>query len=496
MEKQLPRITSILKGDMLILGLVLLVIFFLRLPNAPLVTCDVDEGIYLGIAQEIVRGGIPYADMWEQKGPLLFYYFVPQVMVFGTVISYFRIFHTLYLMGQMCIVYLIGKPLLGGKQAVIPPLIYGLFFLRRDWWTHCINGEPIMIGPTLIAFYLYTIILRKKGDTKMHLLWCGIFCSAAVLVKQTALFSILAIPATMLFQAIVSKDLKKLSFDLKYLLGGAAILPLLFSLYFMANSAFYDFIDQFILYPSSYTWLSFSEKISIIASRFYLEFIRGDISVSLTHLGIVSSAFAVSCMGLSKRHSAYDFLILSSIPLSMIGVAWGGHAFAHYFIQMALPLTLVHIISLRELGIDQRKMDILVVLSVITILLAINIPDKITDYNVVMKMQSSDPIYLASMYVKHNSEPSDSIQVHGMKIQTYFFAERRPPTRDISLFFMGSRLMDRGPIIQEIIDKKPKFILQSQNGDYQNLTWEDYVPIKSFGRNKNRIDILIHKDKI
>src|SRR4030042_4712786 len=83
--------------DLLFLFIIFVFIFLIRLPFAEEPSLNIDEGIYLYIAKDIIDGGIPYKTSFDHKGPVIFFLLVPVIFIFGNSIFAVRIFTTLYL---------------------------------------------------------------------------------------------------------------------------------------------------------------------------------------------------------------------------------------------------------------------------------------------------------------------------------------------------------------------------------------------------------------
>ncbi len=147
------RKSCITKRDILWLFLVFVLIFIMRLPASTQVVLDWDESVYFVVAQDIARGGELYQTVWDHKGPLLYFLFVPVIKLFGNNIVALRLFTTLYLIAAMLFVYLISTRVFATKISLIPPLIYGIFFQNFDGLAS--NGELLMMLPALIAVYCF-----------------------------------------------------------------------------------------------------------------------------------------------------------------------------------------------------------------------------------------------------------------------------------------------------------------------------------------------------
>ncbi|HET7289880.1 MAG TPA: hypothetical protein VFJ67_05520, partial [Thermodesulfobacteriota bacterium] len=90
------------------LFLIMLLILALRLPTTHVSVIDWDESVYFTIAQDITNGGVPYKTAWDTKGPLLFFIFVPVILLFDENIAALRVFTTAYLLLSMFFLYLLA----------------------------------------------------------------------------------------------------------------------------------------------------------------------------------------------------------------------------------------------------------------------------------------------------------------------------------------------------------------------------------------------------
>src|SRR4051794_37631686 len=68
-----------------------------------------DQGMFASVGHVIVRGGMPYRDGWETRGPLAFYIFAWAERLFGEHMWSVRVFDLLLLLAGMLAVGVIVR---------------------------------------------------------------------------------------------------------------------------------------------------------------------------------------------------------------------------------------------------------------------------------------------------------------------------------------------------------------------------------------------------
>ena len=198
----------------------------------------------------MVNGKVLYKDIFEFHGPVNCFIFAAVIALFGNSTFILHIFTTFYLFVTLIYVALISRRLFPNISYLIAAFIYGAFFSNQFGGISS-NGELFMMLPVTIAVFHF---LRYVQDKRIFdIFWCGFFSALAILIKQTAFFSVFAI---FLGWACIEvkhfEGLKNLvKKTLLYLTGG--LIPFLFFIvYFALNKALPDFLESYFFLGNQY----------------------------------------------------------------------------------------------------------------------------------------------------------------------------------------------------------------------------------------------------
>jgi 4-amino-4-deoxy-L-arabinose transferase-like glycosyltransferase len=149
------------------------------------------EAMYSVVANEIVDGGLPYADVVERKPPLLFWTYAAIFEVAGK--FNWKALHFVALLWTLCAMaglYVIGRELFDRNTGLIAALFYGVFQPFWSWKNLAFDAEMLMNLPIIWAW----AIAFRRGSSRLRpeLFAAGALLGVAFLLKQPA--AIAAVP--------------------------------------------------------------------------------------------------------------------------------------------------------------------------------------------------------------------------------------------------------------------------------------------------------------
>lgn len=462
---------------------IFLLIFLIRLPVLNVSVLDWDESMYWTIAQDVVNGGVPYKTTWDNKGPLLFLVFVPVIFLFENSIPALRIFTTLYLILSMYCLYLTAGYFFRGIVRLVPPFIYGLFFVIPDFQGFASNGELIMMLPVILGLLLY-LSYAAKGKFKFLFL-SGVLSSAAIFVKGSALFSVLVVPIMILYSFIFEEhyDIKSLiTKTLCYSLGISVPLIIL-SLYFWSNDALYDFFYAFFTVNGSYVRMVPLSEGLLNTYGFMRRIIFSEFEV-LTLLALISAAYLIVEL-IRKRFGQEEekrllYFTLALLVLSFIGVLSGRRMYPHYYLQMSLPYSLIIALAIDKLRVDNYKIKA-IILSVLLIYIVQSPLQKVMSYSKKIDLRRTEqyrPDHIESheiaTYIRNNTNRGEKILVLGGQPIIYFLSDRRSPIKvfwwnDNHLMTLRQITNFEGTFIPELQKDKPTYVVIYEGEDKKQI---------------------------
>ncbi len=105
-----------------------------------------DEGFYAAVAQQLLDGGIPYRDAFDNKPPLVFAWYALSFLMFGEHIWAPRLLVSLLLAATTLLVYLQGRLLFGRPAGLLAALAFALSIGLAVFETNA-NTEYFMLLP-------------------------------------------------------------------------------------------------------------------------------------------------------------------------------------------------------------------------------------------------------------------------------------------------------------------------------------------------------------
>lgn len=298
----------------------------------------IDESIYVLCAQKIANGGTMYVDSWDNKPPILFWFYTIIVRLFGEYIFWaLRIFSIIYyfltavMFNQLFYYYRFSK-----SFHIWPGILLVLLCLS-PWYANELNAEHLMLLPTLWML-LYACFYFIEGEKKWsYLYWIGILGALCMGFKYQGIFNLIGLLfGTFLFYTLKPQEM------LTIFLGFMTVILVVFlSLYF--TDSLNEFLDIGFLYNFDYMRVgkNLGEEVSLYNGlKEYLK--NYGVVIILGILGILNYRAKFYTMAIRQRK--IETLLLSLSITSTIAIILGGsRLYLHYFIQL-LPFLLIHAI--------------------------------------------------------------------------------------------------------------------------------------------------------
>jgi hypothetical protein len=313
------------------LGIILLTIA-IRLPSLLHPQPIDSEAMYSVVANEIVDGGRPYADAVERKPPLLFWTYAAVFTVAGK--FNWRALHMVALVWTLCVMaglYAIGRLLFDRPTGLIAAFFYGVFQPFWSWKNLSFDAEMLMNLPIIWAW----AIAFRRGSSRLRpeLFAAGALLGAAFLLKQPAAIAAVPLGIYLLLPSYRAS---------RSLTGTNSIIQAA-----MLTAGFIATLGLVTIV----LW-----KQGILYDAFYWTIADHDVPHVFWHKGIVNTlTFLGACLPLVigpilafrdkdevwAGNTAERTALLGLLVASAIGAAAGARFYAHYYVQLIPPLTLL-----------------------------------------------------------------------------------------------------------------------------------------------------------
>lgn len=471
-----------------------LFILVLRIPALYHTIIDIDEAAFAEFANKWLGGAIPYVEVYDNK-PIVTYLFYYIIFYLFGINNLFAVHvATLFLVFiSTVVIYWFIEKIAGMEEAKVTSLFF--IFLMHTYEPKYIatNTETLYTLPLLLAFiWYYGVVWEKKNI--LYAVLSGICAGIAFLINYKAGVILAAFGIFGIYLLFKASDKKgELLNQIKILgfTGIGFIIPVCIAiLYFYHKGALNEFINLGFLYNFKYIQ---SGMVTVPYLKALARFLLFGIC-SLPLWFIITKHFFQRYDKSKTTDNLIIFLLLWLFG-SVFAVMLGWRAYGHYFIQLALPLSLLaglSINSVPELYI-KRSYVYLTILAVIFTLSRINIP--LTYYYLGDSNALSDFAYKeVAAKVQAITSPDDTMFVWGSGASAYIYANRRCSSKIIITDYVSGRQFGvsnedmgenvnqyiqylRKEFIHEFIKHPPTVFIDTSPSGYYGY---DKFPLKKF----------------
>jgi 4-amino-4-deoxy-L-arabinose transferase-like glycosyltransferase len=298
-------------------------IFLFQMPlfQAPF---ERDQGTYATIARGWMHGELPYRDLWDNKGPLLFLWYVASFAWLGESVAAPRVAAALAAALSLPFVWAAARTLFGRKEAAVASILYALSFANL-YLQAAANAEVFMLLPLVIGFWAFTLGIKKK--CALSFLLSGIFTALAVFTRQSAVLTFLGYGvwlAVIYLREPGARQHSILAFS--SVLAGAVLGSLPFGIYFAMRGALYDL--WFAMFGFNIGWAGEQSFWLKLVPPLFIE--PGPLAGGL----IFWVMSGIGVWALWKRNDRESWLVLSFLAVSEAAAQFMGKGSAHYSIQL------------------------------------------------------------------------------------------------------------------------------------------------------------------
>jgi hypothetical protein len=311
------------------LPILLVAVFFLRLPSLFEPHSYGDEGVYLTVGLALRKGLLLYRDIFDNKPPLLYLL----AALSGGMIFWFRFLLLASVLTSIYFFQKLADKIFSSSAAVkAATLIFALLTTIRLIEGNIANAEIFILLPVISGFYFIFWLLEQKTKNYWHFLAAGLILSFSFLLKVPAVFDFAVIFAFLVF----FREKKKIfHFGRKevFLLGGYLLPILLTALFFLIRGAFGLFLDACFKQTLGYlfSWKTGSHIFS------FSSLVKSDLLarsiILLAGLGVLFSF---------RKKLNFPLLFISLwFIFALFGATLSGRPYPHYLLQVLPPFSLM-----------------------------------------------------------------------------------------------------------------------------------------------------------
>lgn len=428
-----------------------------------------DSSIFRYVGLEIAKGGIPYRDSSDHKGPLIFL-----INCLGIKISYYRgiwFIELISLFITFCVIYKTARMLCGrlASMAVMFVTSAALF----DYFKGGNMTEEYAMLYIAVSLYIFLDYFLNERISRFRLAVCGFSFAAVFLLRANMISLWIVFAIAVLIRRIQNRDWKSILKFLVWFLTGACLLTVPIVLWLALNGAFSGFIrDAFITnfrYSGAKNWRDKWETLWLFASEILMLFL------------VILLVFQFILDDKKRRFLNVTYLVYFLVSLIFISVS--GRPYEHYVMilipAMGYPLAFLGSICEKTIGGDKREVALSV--CVIYFLAYLSIPNWTVGINnaIVCYQERNenhhDGLLMAvTKMIQENTSEEDEITVYGSWDLVYLMSHRMSASvyaHQYHIGYMVPEIVDA--YFEDITEAKPKIVCVVM--DYMDERMQEFL---------------------
>lgn len=306
----------------------------------------VDANAFLTVGKGMVNGVVPYRDLFEQKGPLLYGLHALAYMISNKSFFGVYILEAAAMFVNLLFAFKISKLYLKWMPAVIVALFFPLLILNQSAFAFGDSAEEFSI-PFLLAF-LYMLLKHLNYLSDSPFKWSvylinGILIGCVFWIKFTLVGAWVGFYLAVLLICITKNRWRELVSAIVFTFAGLAVATIPWLLYFGIHHALKILIEVYF----KFNLTTYSSQTSITGKLINSAVIFGEAFSSnlesrvMIIIGLLDFMFT----GKYLRNKNEKWLLFSSAVFLIWGVYFGGREYSYYYL-MVTPLGLLGLIAI------------------------------------------------------------------------------------------------------------------------------------------------------
>ena len=301
-----------------------------------------DHGFFAAVGDVVTRGGMPYRDGWEVKGPLAYYGYALAQWVFGRHMWGARIIDLLLLLaGSFSLMRMVAR-LASPTTGFWTALGFILWYASLTWFFTC---QPDGWVTMFMLLGAGSLIAQPGQPALRRLALCGVLVGCCALIKPFYA-SFLLVPLVYVFSLRQPVSSQRLALSVVTTCVAAGVPLLLMTGWFVYQGALQELVQVHLLYntqiysgvtslgASGVTSLGFFES-----SREFLEY--AFISIFRAKVAIVLPAILVGACWLWRKRPAVGLSLVTWAAVAVFCVVLQGKFYVSHWIPAFAPFAVL-----------------------------------------------------------------------------------------------------------------------------------------------------------
>lgn len=409
-----------------------------------------DSSIFRYVGLEMAKGGMPYRDSFDHKGPLIFI-----INCLGIKISYYRgvwLIELVSLFITFCMTYKTARLLCGRltSMAVVSVTSAALF----DYFKGGNMTEEYAMLYIAVSLYIFLDYFLNGKISRLRLAVCGFSFAAVFLLRANMISVWIVFALAVLIDCLKNKKGNSLLKFIVWFLAGACLLTVPIVLWLALNGAFTGFIrDAFIVnfqYSGATTRLDKWKTLWWFGSDIRMLFL------------VVLLMYQAAFDDRKRKYLNGTYLVYFLVTLVLISVS--GRPFEHYAMilipAMGYPLAFLGTLCEESFAGGLKKAGLCVfVLYFLAHLSVPNWVDGIDNMVTCYRERNEDHhdglLMTVSSIIQENTAEEEEITVYGSWDLVYLMSHRMSAS-------VYSQQYGIGYVVPEIVDSYFEEITQAQ----------------------------------
>ncbi len=318
----------------------------------------VDPNCYLTVAKAMVNGKVLYTDIFEQKGPYV--YFLHVICYLLTPDSFLGVYFLEVILAFISSIIIVQILKLYGITSVKKQILVCLFYSLTVYFSRAFaQGDSVeeLINPLLLACIYLTL---KNKDKPLTYFLIGLFAGIIFWVKYSLVGFFIGWFIYKIIFAIKQKTYKKFAISLLYILAGVLVATLIPAIYFIAvdniSTLFTAYILENLKYQSNYSFFTKFINFIIYATRY--------ICKNWAHTFPIFIAMALIAIKYRKKYLKELLFTLLCFSCSAFLIFIGGRHYVYYGLPLNVYSVFFYVILFKENLIINKKWWFSVVCSI------------------------------------------------------------------------------------------------------------------------------------
>lgn len=426
-----------------------------------------DGGVFMYIGKRMLEGAVPYRDIFDHKGPLLYFINALGIFISGGEIWGVRILEIIFIVLAVFISFYSLKKYFGVKIAI---------FSTAVW----LISLPVILAPgnyceeyaVLFQFVgIWFFIAYFQTNKNKYLFYFGLSLGGVILLRPNLIGVHGAILIYWIYELVTSRRLKQFLIQALIVSGGMFSVILLFLLYFYHHNALYDLWDQLYVFNRAYSTGAWELRLK---NFYYL------IEYNMLYgLPIISAAGVISGFIFFIKTKSQDlksaaFIAIVSFFLSLVMILLSLRSDHNYYLSLIPPYALLSGLFFQQVSILLKRKELCYWIAGSMIVFCSIVPARrwagLVNQNIVKKKH---PYIEVVEYICCNSDKKHFVLMWGAETKINLVTGRKSPTKYTyqwplyRLGYVKESHVER--FLSDIRENKPVLIIDTKNRNFASL---------------------------